>query len=186
MCTQIDANVGRLIDALERLGVADDTMIMFTSDHGDMQGSHGLKNKCLPHEESAGIPFIAYVPGLLGGRVSDALVSGIDMMPTCLELAGLPSVAGVDGTSFAPLLRGETESAGPAIFSERANWCMIVKAGWKLAAERQDDGLAPTLMTHLDEDPYERENLAEDPTVAPLRQELLAQLTAWDRAVRGL
>jgi arylsulfatase A-like enzyme len=186
MCTQIDANVGRLVDALERLGVADDTMIMFTSDHGDMQGSHGLKNKCLPHEESAGIPFIAYVPGLPGGRVSDALVSGIDMMPTCLELAGLPPVEGVDGTSFAPLLRGETERAGDAVFSERAKWCMIVKDGWKLAAERQDDGLAPTLMTHLDGDPYEFENLGEDPGVAGLRQELLAQLTAWDQDVREL
>jgi arylsulfatase A-like enzyme len=187
MCTQIDANVGRLIDALERLGVAEDTMIMFTSDHGDMQGSHGLKNKCLPHEESAGIPFIAYVPGLPGGRVSDALVSNIDMMPTCLELAGLPPVASVDGKSFAPLLWGETECAGgDAVFAERAKWCMIVKDGWKLAAERQDDGLAPTLMTHLDEDPYEFKNLATAPGVAGLRQELLAQLTAWDQDVREL
>jgi len=186
MCTQIDANIGRLLRELERLGVADDTMIFFTSDHGDMQGSHGLKNKCLPHEESAGIPLIAYVPGLPGGRVSDALVSGIDMMPTCVELAGLSPVASVDGKSFAPLLRGETESACEAIFSERAQWCMIVKGAWKLVAERQDDGLAPTMMTNLDEDPYELDNCVENLSVAALRKELLSELTFWDNDIRNL
>ncbi len=61
---------------------------------------------------------------------------------------------------------------------------MIVQAGWKLAAERQDDGLAPTFMTHLDADPYELNNRCEDPTVTDLRQTLLDRLTAWDAAVR--
>lgn len=186
MCAQIDANIGRLVESLERLGVADNTAVVFTSDHGDMQGSHGLKNKCLPHEESAGIPLIAYVPGQSGGRVSDALVSGIDFMPTCLDLAGIEPVTSVDGQSFAPLLRGETEHACDAVFSERGGWCMIVRDGWKLAAERHDDGLAPTLMTHLDEDPYELNNRAEDPACSDLRSALLAELTEWDRDVRGL
>ncbi len=181
MCSQIDANIGRLMTTLEELEVADDTMIVFTSDHGDMQGSHGLKNKCLPHEESAGIPLITYVPGLQGGRLTDALVSGIDMMPTCLDLAGLPAVAGVDGQSFATLLRGETEQACDAVFSERGNWCMIVRNGWKLAAEKHEKGLIPSFMTHLDEDPYELRNRFEDPTVAELREDLLIRLTAWDQ-----
>lgn len=184
MCTQIDANIGRLIDTVEQLGMADNTMIVFTSDHGDMQGSHGLKNKCLPHEESAGIPLIVYVPGLPGGRATDALVSGIDMMPTCLDLAGLPPVAGVDGQSFAPLLRSETEKACDTVFSERGQWCMIVTDGWKLAAERQDDGLAPTFMIHLDEDQFELQNRVEDQAVADLRNQLLAQLASWDASVR--
>jgi len=184
MCTQIDANVGRLIDTLERVGVADSTMIVFTSDHGDMQGSHGLKNKCLPHEESAGIPLIIYVPGLPGGRITDGLVSGIDLMPTCLELARIDPVDGVDGQSIAAYLRGETEATRDAVFSERSDWCMIVRDGWKLAAERRADGLAPMLMTHLDEDPFELRNRVDDPAVAGLRAELLAQLRAWDHAVR--
>jgi arylsulfatase A-like enzyme len=100
---------------------------------------------------------------VMGGRVSDGLVSGIDLMPTCLELAGIAPVAGVDGKSIAPFLRGERKETRDAIFSERGNWCMIVKDGWKLAAERQDDGLAPILMTHLDEDPYELRNRADAP-----------------------
>lgn len=186
MCTQIDANVGRLVDTLDRLGIADKTLVVFTSDHGDMQGSHGLKNKCLPHEESAGIPLIVYGPGLPGGRVSDALVSGIDLMPTCLDLAGLPPVPSVDGVSFAPLMRGETETAGEAIFSERGSWCMIVRGAWKLVAKRLDDGLSPTMMSDLASDPYEQANRVGDPSVESLRGDLLARLVDWDRRVRLL
>jgi len=186
MCTQIDANVGRLLATLDRLGVADNTIVVYMSDHGDMQGSHGLKNKCLPHEESAGVPLITYVPGQPGGRVTDGLVSGIDLVPTCLELAGIDPAESFDGQSIAPFLRGETETTCDAVFSERGDWCMIVRDGWKLAAERQDDGLAPMLMTHLDEDPYEMNNRAEDPAVAELRGRMLAQLADWDRDVRGL
>jgi arylsulfatase A-like enzyme len=185
MCTQIDANVGRLLDKLEQLGIAENTIVVFTSDHGDMQGSHGLKNKCLPHEESAGIPLIIHVPGLAGGRVTDGLVSGIDLMPTCLDLAGLDPVPSVDGTSIAPYLLGERADTQDAIFSERGDWCMIVKGGWKLAAERQDDGLAPTFMTHLDEDPYELNNRVEDSACADLRGALLDELSAWDEDVRS-
>lgn len=183
MCTQIDANIGRLIDALERLGLADSTMIVFTSDHGDMQGSHGLKNKSLPHEESAGIPLIIHVPGQSGGRVCNGLVSGIDLMPTCLDVAGIDPVDGVDGRSIAPYLRGATSETCEGVFSECGDWCMIVKGGWKLAAERQDDGLAPTLLTHLDEDPFELENRVEDSAVTVIKNELLAQLGVWDEEV---
>jgi arylsulfatase A-like enzyme len=63
---------------------------------------------------------------------------------------------------------------------------MIVQDGWKLAAERQDDGLATTLMTHLDDDPYELTNRVEDATCADRRQAMLDRLAAWDRDVRGL
>ena len=185
MCTQIDTNIGRLFDNLERLGAADNTMIFFTSDHGDMQGSHGLKNKCLPYEESTGIPLIAYVPGLQGGRISDALVSGIDMMPTCLDLAGLPRVDSVDGKSFASLIRGETENANEAVFSEYNEWCMMVKGPWKLVAERKKNGLAPTLMIDLYEDPYEINNLVEDISMADLRKDLLSELELWDKDIRN-
>jgi len=184
MCTQIDTNVGRLLAKLAQLGIEDNTLVVFTSDHGDMQGSHGLKNKCLPHEESSGIPLIVCGPGIAGERVTDHLVSGIDMLPTCLGMAGLDPVPGVDGVNIAPFLRGDSDTTQPAVFVERGDWCMIVKEGWKLAAERQDDGLAPMLMTHLDADPYELHNRAEDPDCAGLRTALLAELSAWDQDVR--
>jgi arylsulfatase A-like enzyme len=150
-----------------------------------MQGSHGEKNKCLPHEESAGIPLIMYVPGKPGGRVTDGLVSGIDMMPTCLDLCGIGPVDTVDGHSIGPFLRGECKDTCEVVFSERGGWCMLVKDGWKLAAMRQDDGLAPYLMTNLDEDPYEMINRVEDADYADLRKRMLSELSAWDLDVRG-
>jgi len=186
MCTQIDTNVGRLLEHLQQLGLAEDTAIIFTSDHGDMQGSHGRTNKCLPYEESAGVPLIIHLPGTGGGRVTDHLVSGIDFMPTCIELAGIDPVPGVDGKSIAGFLNAEADTTRDAVFSERGDaWCMIVQDGWKLAAHRQEEGLVPMLMTHLDKDPYELRNRSQDPEVAELRHRLLAKLHAWDQDVRS-
>ena len=184
LCTQIDANVARLLATLDELGVADDTVVVYTSDHGDMQGSHGLKNKCYPHEESAGIPLIFYVPRTPAGRVSDALVTGIDLMPTLLDLAGLPACESCDGRSFAPMLRGDDQPLDGPIFSERDNWCMVCCGDWKLAADRNGDAsLSPTLLTNLADDPYELTNRVDDPTVAAERADLLKTLEEWNRTV---
>lgn len=185
MCSQVDANVARLLATLEELGVADDTVVIYTSDHGDMQGSHGLKNKGYPHEESAGVPLIVHVPGAPAARVSDALVTGIDIMPTMLDLANLPACESVDGVSFAPLLRGENQTLIGPVFSERNTWCMVCRGDWKLAADRNEDGsLTPTLMTNLRTDPYELTNRADDAAVAAERASLLETLDRWNRTVR--
>ena len=184
MCTQMDANVGRLLRRLESLGVADDTMIVFTSDHGDMQGSHGLKNKHVPYEESVGIPLIIHVPKLPGCRVSDCLVSGIDMMPTCLELAGIEPVDTVDGQSIAPILRGQTDTTRNTVFSE-CGWRMIITEEWKLAARHKDGVWTPFLMTHIAEDPYEQNNRVDNPSDAAIQESLLARLQKWHQDVCG-
>ncbi len=185
LCTQIDANVGRLVATLEELGIADSTAVIYTSDHGDMQGSHGLKNKCLPHEESSGIPLVAHVPGMAAGRVSETLVSGIDIMPTLLDLAGLPPCGSVDGRSFAGVLRGNDRQPDGPIFSERTEWCMIRQGEWKLAADRRAGGkLVPTLLTNLRRDPFELDNRVNQPDSDPEQTRLLATLDAWDARVR--
>jgi len=183
MCSHIDAGVGRLLDGLDRLGLAESTAVVYTSDHGDMQGSHGLKNKSLPHEESAGIPLVTRAPGGSSGRVCDALVSGVDFMPTCLDLAGLPAVEGLDGRSFAPTLRGGGDPPERAVFAERPRWCMICRDRWKLVADRTDEGLRPTMLFDLAADPCELTDLIDDPASAPVRAALLAELTDWDRRV---
>lgn len=184
MCSQIDANVGRLLATLDRLGLADDTLVLYTSDHGDMQGSHGLTNKCLPYEESAGIPLIARLPGSAAGRVCDGLVSGIDLMPTCLDLAGLAVPPGVDGDSLAPYLRGRASLPDRDIFSERADWCMICRGKWKLVAKRKaSDPLQPTMLFDVQTDPYELANLVDAPAQAPVLADLLQSLESWRQRV---
>lgn len=188
MVTQIDANVGRLLSALDHLGVADETAIVFTSDHGDMQGSHGQVNKCLPHEESAGIPLIAFAPGGASGAVCDVPVGCVDLFPTCLDLAGLaPDRPPTDGGSLAAAIRGtgELDPSRPA-FSERPQWCMVVQNGWKLVADRDEEmNLTPTMLFDLDDDPHELTNRIADPAEAPRAEALLARLTEWQTTCRA-
>ncbi|MFX0097987.1 MAG: sulfatase-like hydrolase/transferase [Candidatus Hodarchaeota archaeon] len=175
LVTQIDANVGRLIDALERLGVADNTVVIFTSDHGDMQGSHGLKNKTKPHEESAGIPFIIKVPGGAEGLVTDALVSGIDCYPSCLDYTGIPIPDGLPGSSFAPMTRSEPQEWDRPVFSEMRDWKMIRKGDIKLVTRGPKH--VPDLLFDLEKDPYEMNNVVENEAytskLESLREELI-------------
>jgi len=183
MVSQIDAEVGRLMDALERLGIADRTVVLFTADHGDMQGSHGLKNKSLPFEESAGIPLIVRVPGGVPGVVSDALVSGIDYFPSCLDYVGVPAPAALPGTSFAPLTRGEDQMLAGPVFSEMRDWVMLREGDWKLVVAT-DTG-APTMLYNLLDDPYEQRNLVGGAGYEARTASLRDRIMTWQRLSIG-
>ncbi len=180
MVTQVDAGLGRLLDALERLGAAGNTVVIFTSDHGDMQGSHGLKNKSLPHEESSGIPLIVRAAGGAEGVVSDALVSGIDFFPTCLDLAGLPQEQTLPGRSFGQLTRSQSQELAGAVFCEGRNWRMVRQENFKLVVEA--DGNSPTELFDLAADPYEMSNLVSDPKHSGLIEQLRNRVAEWQRA----
>jgi len=108
------------------------------------------------------------------------------MMPTCLDLAGIAPVDSVDGESIAPFLRGESDDTCETIFSERQEWCMIVSGDWKLVAQREAQGLEPSMMINLAEDPYELQNRVEDEALAERRAAMLERLVTWDRDVRNL
>ena len=182
MVTQLDANVGRMLAALDRLGLAGRTAVMFTSDHGDLQGSHGLKNKSLPWEESVRIPCVVRVPGGAKGVVSDMPVSSVDYLPTCLDLAGAPPLATAAGVSFAPAARGEKQAAARPIFAEMKGWCLIRRGDLKLVVSR-GQALQATHLFNLKDDPYEMKNLVDDPARAGVKQELFAALAEWNRRV---
>ena len=162
MVAQLDANIGRILAAVDRMGLAETTAIFFSSDHGDMQGSHGLKNKSSIYEESAKVPLIAYLPGGVSGLRTDALCSTVDLMPTLLDLAGLPAEPSCEGRSLAPLLYGRPFEAPTEVFSEddsNGSWFMIRDARWKLAVDRARD--RPTHFFDMAADPFETTNLAE-------------------------
>jgi arylsulfatase A-like enzyme len=182
MVTQIDTGVGRLLEALERLGIADRTVVFFTSDHGDMQGSHGLKNKSLPYEESAGIPLIVRVPGGVRNVVSDALVSGIDYMPTCLHYAGVPILDGLPGTSFVRLTLGKDQVLEGPVFSEMIDWVMVRKGKWKLVVDK--DTTKPAMLFNLQSDPFEQHNVLNAGGFSEKVEELAAHIKEWQRLCR--
>jgi len=174
MVSQVDAGVGRILDALHRLGHDEDTLVIYTSDHGDMQGSHGLKNKCYPHEKSAGVPFLARCPGGVRGLMSRALVSGVDIFPTILEAAGIPRIDGLDGHSFLPYLQDGKSEPDAYVISEYvlhdAPWRMVRTPRWKLTVSMR--AYAPVSLYDMEADPYEMHDLKDDPACRSVVQAL--------------
>ena len=169
MVTHIDDCVGKILAVLDELGIREETNIFFSSDHGDMQGSQGLKNKCLPYERSCGIPFIANIPGGKKGQISLAPVSAVDVYPSLLSLHGLPGEKHLEGYDFIPILHGK-EIDVPPVFCEnylpaqlthdspeKFQWKMVCDGRYKFTMSWEDK--KPRLLFDLDKDPYEMENL---------------------------
>ncbi len=182
MVTQLDANVGRVLRALDERGLADDTLVVFTSDHGDLACSHGLTGKGVAYEESCRIPLIVRDPFGERGQVSDLMASGVDIYPTLLDWAGLPPESSNDGASFAPTLRGEQQDLERPVFSEMGRWCMVRQGGYKLNAAKPESGpgsLEYTELFDLDADPYEMTNLIDAPDLAEVRVRISALLDEW-------
>ena len=102
--TFMDEQVGRVLEELDRLGLADSTVVIFTTDHGYHLGEHGFWQKANLHEEVARVPFIVRVPGEPAGRTM-SLAELVDFYPTCIDLLGLPSPEGIQGKSLVPVLR---------------------------------------------------------------------------------
>nr|WKN34052.1 sulfatase-like hydrolase/transferase [Tunicatimonas sp. TK19036] len=106
---RVDEQIGRVLDALQRSEVRDNTIVIFTSDHGEMSGSHRLEHKTVFYEESSNVPLIVWFEGMKQrGEVDNQhlISNGLDLYPTLCELAGLEVPSGLPGLSFAPLLHG--------------------------------------------------------------------------------
>jgi arylsulfatase A-like enzyme len=110
----LDDQLARLVQSLDELGLAEDTIVVFTSDHGDMHGSHGVYKKQWPWDEAIKVPFLVRYPRRVpGGTRHDYPVSNIDVMPTLLGLAGLPVPAPVEGVDLSRHLMGTASEEAP-------------------------------------------------------------------------
>jgi len=107
----MDAQLGRVLDALDRTGLATNTIVVLWGDHGWHLGDHGMWCKHTNYEQAARIPVLVHAPGMTEGRASGALLESVDLFPTVATLAGLPPPPGLDGTSQADVVRGA--AAGP-------------------------------------------------------------------------
>lgn len=108
MTSALDEEIGRVMKALKDLGLEEDTIVIFTSDHGEMFGAQGRIFKMIFYEESARVPFLIRWPkNIKAGSVSDACMSTVDIMPTLLGLCGLDSPRQVEGMNLAPITKGE-------------------------------------------------------------------------------
>lgn len=116
--TGIDRMIGRLRDKLYQMGIADNTVIIFTSDHGLFNGEHGLGGKALCYETTLKVPMVIHDPRMQGGRRLEDLVLSIDIAPTILSLAGIDQPGIMQGADLTPLLRDEKAAWRDAAFGE--------------------------------------------------------------------
>ena len=136
MITELDGNLGRLLDMLEETGQLESTVVIFTSDHGDMMGEHGMYYKYTPYDAAARVPLIIAGPGFAAGAVVDTPVSLVDVHATIMDLAGAGSVENCRGHSLLPLVAGD-ESNHPFVYIEHnterldTGQFSIVQGEWK-------------------------------------------------------
>jgi arylsulfatase A-like enzyme len=179
--TQLDAAFGRLLDTLEETGLAEDTVTVFTSDHGEMNGCHGRFGKGLFYEESVRVPLAIRGPGILEGSTIEEPISAIDLFPTLLDVCGISPPRPVPGESFRDCL---TEGVRPdpqrPHFFECEDWIGVLRGSEKLLADRDDCTLQA--FYDIDTDPWERENQLQDATDSTITT-LQSILERWHRRV---
>lgn len=202
LTTLVDDQVGKLVAELARHNMLDNTLLIFTSDHGDNLGSHGKFSKQLLIEESIRVPMVFHWPGHLQSRTITQHVTGlIDLVPTALSLAGVPIPATVQGMDVSPILRGERDTMGEnAAFIETSDDGIGIRTldhlyGIRLANNSagqhkpENDVVVDDRYRYYDlrTDPYELNNLGPscegDATAAALRERLLAwhRKTPWSQ-----
>lgn len=195
----IDDNVGLLLDALDAKGLADDTVVVYTSDQGFFLGEHGWFDKRLMYEESLNMPFLIRYPKIIDpGTTNDDIVVNVDFAPTFLDLAGAEVPDHCQGRSFVPLLRGEAPDDWPQsmyyrywmhrdfIHNNPAHYGVRTKTH-KLIAYYNDPLGQPGALGPVDPpewelydlvaDPLETRNLIDSSEHGKIREELFAELT---------
>ncbi len=185
--TAMDLDVGRILDKLEAKGIRDNTLVVFTSDNGFSCGHHGFWGKgngTYPinmYDNSVLVPFLASHPGRIPqGTSSDAMISAIDFKPTLLDYTGLPAPEGLNlpGQSFVANLTGENSDLRDAvvIYDEYGPTRMARTREWKYV-HRYGEG--PNELFDLVNDPDERVNRADDPSLKTRIEELRGVLEDW-------
>jgi len=187
-CSALDWCVGELMKTLQESGIADNTIFVFTSDHGDMLGSHGEWDKQRPYDESVRVPFLLRYPSRLGRQAQskDAPIDAPDIMPTLLGLCGLPIPNSVEGLDYSDYIFGGTDpSDGSVILTcphPFGNWTVQQHGGKEYRGLRTlqytyvRTRTGPWLLFDNQNDPYQLENLVGDPTHSGIRLELEKRL----------
>ncbi len=206
LCSQVDTHAGRILDKLRELGLEDNTIVVYTSDHGDMMGSHQLVAKTVQYQEAVRVPLLIRLPGQKEGFRINGPVSQIDIVPTLLELMGEKVPEDCQGKSLRDILVDRKENLEQDIFVE---WngdngasedirldgnsapgrdtlkkaindrirTVITADGWRFSCSP----MGFHELFKLTEDPGEKHNLAQDEKYRPLMRELRKKIISWQR-----
>ena len=200
MMTEVDEQIGRLVAGLREFGCYDDTLIVFTSDHGEMLWDHWVLGKEIFFDQAFHIPLIVRAPGAehgaARGRVVEEFTGSIDVMPTILRLVGAAPPLQCDGRSLAPFLRGESPAGWPAEVFWELDFRDAVsdRPERELGVALDDCSIAvlrearfkyvhfaalPPLLFDLAADPDETVNRAADPACAPQALAMAQRMLSW-------
>ncbi len=188
MVSMMDANLGRILDELDRLGEAENTLVVFTSDHGDMQGGHGMYGKTLlsMYEETTRVPLVMRLPGRIPAGTTVRTQAGTcDISATVLDYLGVPPAGRLASRSLRPYIEGN-EDLGRPIFAERdrSHWTapgppnfqrMIRTHEWKYCFH----SLGHSQLYDLANDPGETRNLVSERAARSAKLNLHSRLTGW-------
>ena len=181
MVSFMDEQIGRILDALDEQGLSENTLVVFTTDHGHFLGQHGLWHKGAFHyEDVLRVPFIASWPGHIpAGATSDALQSLVDLAPTFLAACDIPVPGAMQGVNQLPVWTGETDKARDEVIVEfrhqptRVHLRTLITQRYKMTIYR-DQTYGELFDLH--EDPDERRNLWDDVAASKLKAEMFQKL----------
>jgi arylsulfatase A-like enzyme len=206
----LDEEMGRLIEKLAQLEIAGNTILCYSSDHGDMLASLGMTTKNKPWEESINVPFVIRWPrGIPAGRRLDTLFSTVDVTPTLLGLAGVPVLPRMQGLDLSAVVQGKSVRGPESVFimaaggasddddegkSKSRKGSAVTKKrikGWRgirtarhtYVKRGAKDGFDPWLLYDNEKDPFQMRDVIDDPAQQQTRKELDAKLGQWRRRV---
>ena len=180
--TALDDCIGMLQKAIKDMGIEENTIFVFTSDHGDMLGSQGMRWKQRPYDESIRVPFLIKYPALLAdkNRETDMIINTPDILPTLLGLSDIEIPESIEGDDLSDIITGEKEDYTDAALIE----CITPFADFRKGIGREYRGLrtkrytyvrdlnGPWLMFDNLKDPYQQKNIIDSPEYASIRKEL--------------
>jgi arylsulfatase A-like enzyme len=183
MVESLDVEFKRILDALDRSGAAKNTIVCYSSDHGDMIGCQGYKAKRWPYEESVRVPILIRYPGVIrAGQVIEDPFSTVDVYPTLAGLAGIRAPEGLDGLDYSPMLRGDSSRAPRDYVFLQMMYAYVPWPGWRAFRTRQYTYArtvkGPWLLFDITKDPYQTNNLVSDPASQTLVEEMDKRLAA--------
>ena len=178
----LDDNIGRILDTLRKNGQIDNTIIVFTSDHGDLCGEHGRLNKGVPYEGSARIPFLFHCPGKIpAGTIVNQALSCVDFVPTLFALTGDKLPMGVEGRDASALFRGTKNQWEDIAFIRSTStgipWIAAITDRYKIVYS----GLGDPWLFDLKTDPDELHNAFTQPKAQRIIKRLTSKLAAYTK-----
>jgi arylsulfatase A-like enzyme len=177
----LDEQIGRIVAALKSSGQWENTLLVFTADHGLAIGSHGLRGKQNMYEHTIGVPLIVCGPGIPAGKRLAAPIYLRDLYPTVCELAGVPIPKSVEAQSQAAVIRGTASRVHDEVYTYFMNFQRAIRTDrWKLIHYPH---LTRDQLFDLESDPDELHDLSADSQHAATLAELRRKLDAWRRSV---